>query len=1097
MDTSKIYARSTFNPLVTLVFFEKCAKGSLNSRRAHFQHLASQFEGIKRFRFRGRLLPFLIGRLFTRLSQRRPKLDSTTSALSFLHSNLSLKRLLTFVILSLRKNMQTPELIDDASTLNAPKTDRAKPISSTKKKSTKKSKPSLSDSIVKRRSELWGVFVMLLSMLFLIALFCYHIEDEALIENISLFEFFSHEARLAASQLHNPLGLFGAKLSSFLMHSMLGYPTALLLVISAFWGFSLFRRQDFSKAIYVTVYGVFFSTIVASMFGLTAFGFSEVMSGAIGRLVATTLATILGKFGAWCLLTVLLLLVIALFIDLDLQKTFDRIAYLTRDKANEIASGTILKFKEWREARARAIEEELAEEEDTELEQEPTPAPPPAQFEPKFGRRKEDKFKAAQAETISIPTKEITNTPIETATAAPPNLAETHRQNTDSNSATFGLRDLLSETPADSQDTVLTQTEPILVDTKSLTTEPPTPTTASAPEPPTVETSAPPVAPTPSIEEAIDRELEKLLNGLDKDSQTPTSSVTSKSNFVETPPAPTLPPPILPPDFQEEKDDVLDELLNELTAPKPKAKTVEPPPEPSITLKEAVREKEADLDERELAVETKENFTYQFPSVDLLQEPEPETDSVSIEELEENKRKLLEKLRIYKIEVVKVEATVGPRVTLFELELAPDVKVSRITSLADDLAMAMSARGIRIIAPIPGKNAVGVEIPNSKSRIVRIKTLLQSEKFKNFKGILPIAFGKTISNEIYIDDLAKMPHLLVAGSTGSGKSVGINTILTSLIYFCSPEKVKFLLIDPKRVELFPYQKLKNHFLVKYKDLDEQIITDTSKAVYALKSVEKEMDMRYDQLAKAGVRNIKDFNAKFPDDALPYIVVVIDELADMMITAGRDVEEPIARLAQLARAVGIHLVVATQRPSVDVITGVIKANFPARVAYQVASKIDSRTILDTIGAEQLLGYGDMLYLPSSEPKPIRIQNAFVSTEEVEAITEFIYAQKGFDMALELPSPDLKLTSSKGEMDDEDEGSFERDKMFEEAARLVVRHQQGSVSLLQRRLKLGFGRAARIMDQLEQAGIVSAPDGSKPREVLVDSEESLDLILNNLD
>lgn len=994
--------------------------------------------------------------------------------------------------------MQTPELIDDATTLNTPNTERPKPNDTAKKKSTKKSKNPLGDSIVKRRAELWGVFVMLLSVLFLIALFCYHIEDEALIENISLFEFFSHEARLAASQLYNPLGLFGAKLSSFLMRSMLGYPTSLLLAISAFWGFSLFRRQDFSKAIYVTVYGVFFSTIVASMFGLTSFGFSEVMSGAIGRLVATTLATILGKFGAWCLLTVLLLLVIALFIDLDLQKTFDRIAYLTRDKANEIASGTMLKFKEWRQARARAIEEEIAEEE-AELEQESTPASPPPtpQFEPKFGRRKEDRLKEAQAETVSIPTRELTNAPNETTTATPPNLAEAHRQNTDSNGATFGLRDLLSQTPADSHATLLTQTEPILVETKSLTTEPPTPATASAPEPSTVETSAPPVVPTPSIEEAIDRELEKLLNELDKDSQTPTSSVTSKIDIVETAPAPTLPPPILPPDFQEEKDDVLDDLLNELTSPKPKAKTVEPPPEPSITLKEAVQEKEADLDERELAVETKENFTYQFPSVDLLQEPEPETDSVSIEELEENKRKLLEKLRIYKIEVVKVEATVGPRVTLFELELAPDVKVSRITSLADDLAMAMSARGIRIIAPIPGKNAVGVEIPNSKSKIVRIKTLLQSEKFKNFKGILPIAFGKTISNEIYIDDLAKMPHLLVAGSTGSGKSVGINTILTSLIYFCSPEKVKFLLIDPKRVELFPYQKLKNHFLVKYKDLDEQIITDTSKAVYALKSVEKEMDMRYDQLAKAGVRNIKDFNAKFPDDALPYIVVVIDELADMMITAGRDVEEPIARLAQLARAVGIHLVVATQRPSVDVITGVIKANFPARVAYQVASKIDSRTILDMMGAEQLLGYGDMLYLPSSEPKPIRIQNAFVSTEEVEAITEFIHAQKGFDMALELPSPDLKLTSSKGEMDDEDAGSFERDKMFAEAARLVVRHQQGSVSLLQRRLKLGFGRAARIMDQLEQAGIVGAPDGSKPREVLIDSEESLELILNNLD
>ncbi|MGQ9805118.1 MAG: DNA translocase FtsK [Chlorobiales bacterium] len=996
--------------------------------------------------------------------------------------------------------MQTPELIDNASTLNAPKSELPKPSGGAKKKSMKKSKNLLGDSIAKRRSELWGVFVMLLSVLFLIALFCYHIEDEALIENISLFEFFSHEARLAASQLHNPLGLFGAKLSLFLMRSMLGYPTSLLLMISAFWGYSIFRRREFSKAIYISVYGVFFSTIVASMFGLTAFEFSEVMSGAIGRVIAATLATILGKFGAWCLLTVLLLLVIALFIDLDLQTTFDRLAYLTRDKASEIANGTMLKFKEWREARARALEEELAEE--AEEAPEPLSETPSSNFqpEPKFGRRKEDKLKKTNAESIATPTRELTSTPIETTTTEPPKPVVMQNESMDSNSASVVLRDLLSQTPTDAHPKPTIQTEPIIVETKSLMNERPISEAPAVLESSSVEENTPTAAPSTTIEEMIDRELEKILNALDKPELNPTSKLTNEQELqqlaAESQPTKFADPKIHN-ELSEEKDDVLDDLLTELTIAKPKTKANEPLPEPTITLKESVQEKEANLDERNLAVETKEHFTYQFPSVDLLNEPEPETDAISIEELEENKRKLLEKLRIYKIEVLKVEATVGPRVTLFELELAPDVKVSRITALADDLAMAMSARGIRIIAPIPGKNAVGVEIPNSKSKIVRIKTLLQSEKFKNFKGILPIAFGKTIANEIYIDDLAKMPHLLVAGSTGSGKSVGINTILTSLIYFCSPEKVKFLLIDPKRVELFPYQKLKHHFLVKYKDLEEQIITDTSKAVYALKSVEKEMDIRYDRLAKAGVRNIKDFNAKFPDDALPYIVVVIDELADMMITAGRDVEEPIARLAQLARAVGIHLVVATQRPSVDVITGVIKANFPARVAYQVASKIDSRTILDMMGAEQLLGYGDMLFLPSSEPKPIRIQNAFVSTEEVEAITEFIYSQKDFDMALELPSPDLKLTSSKGEMDDEEEGNFERDKMFVEAARMVVRHQQGSVSLLQRRLKLGFGRAARIMDQLEQAGIVGAPDGSKPREVLVESEEALELILNNLD
>ncbi len=949
------------------------------------------------------------------------------------------------------------------------KTESSKSNGSATKKPLKKSKNPLSESIAKRRSELWGVFIMLLSGLFLIALFCYHIEDEALIEHVSWFEFFSQEARLLASQLHNPLGLFGAKISSLFIRSMLGYPTSLLLVISAFWGFSLFRHQDFSKPIYVTVYGVFFSVIVASMFGLTAFGFSEVMSGAIGRLVATTLSTIFGKFGAWCLLIVLLLLVVALFIDLDLQKTFDRMAHLTRNTAGELISNITLKFKAWQEAHACKKAETPAEDASYEID-EAYATPPPPHPDP-FGRQPAETPTALQAETTAEPTPHL-----DTSLAS----SQPVGTNSDTNPHAFGLHNLLGETHAKPPVAVSNQTEPILWSASAIS------------DPSTTEANTQPINTLPSIEEAIDRELEKFFNQLD--SFEPDTSGTPISLADPQ----TLPQPSAShrDDLSQDNDEVLADLLAELTTSKLNAQSTALQSEPTITLKESIQEKAANLDERNLSVETKGNAKYQFPSVDLLIEPEPETDAVSIEELEANKRKLLEKLRIYKIEVVKVEATVGPRVTLFELELAPDVKVSRITALADDLAMALAARGIRIIAPIPGKNAVGVEIPNSKPKIVRIKTLLQSGKFKNFKGILPIAFGKTISNEIYIDDLAKMPHLLIAGSTGSGKSVGINTILTSLIYFCSPEQVKFLLIDPKRVELFPYQKLKHHFLVKYKDLEEQIITDTSKAIYALKSVEKEMDLRYDRLAKAGVRNIKDFNAKFPQDPMPYIVVIIDELADMMITAGREVEEPIARLAQLARAVGIHLVVATQRPSVDVITGVIKANFPARAAYQVASKIDSRTILDMAGAEQLLGHGDMLFLPASEPKPIRIQNAFVSTEEVEAITEFIYAQKGFDMALELPSPDLKLTSSRGEVDSDDDGHFERDKMFVEAARLVVRHQQGSVSLLQRRLKLGFGRAARIMDQLEQAGIVGPPDGSKPREVLIDSEESLNLLLNHL-
>ncbi len=519
--------------------------------------------------------------------------------------------------------------------------------------------------------------------------------------------------------------------------------------------------------------------------------------------------------------------------------------------------------------------------------------------------------------------------------------------------------------------------------------------------------------------------------------------------------------------------------------------------EPEITIREGVHEKEADLDKRKLKVKTKDRVPYRFPSVDLLQRTREEDEYVDQTLLEDSKSRLLEKLRIYKVEVVRISATVGPRVTLFELELAPDVKVSKVTSLENDLAMAMAARGIRIIAPIPGKNAVGVEIPHGKPRTVWMRSVLQVEKFKNNRMTLPVVLGRTIANEVYLDDLAAMPHLLIAGATGAGKSVGINVMLTSLLYSCSPDKVKFVLIDPKRVELFNYQNLKNHFLVKFHGLEEQIVTDPAKAVYALRSVEREMEIRYEMLEKANVRNIADFNRKNPGEAIPYLVVVVDELADLMITAGRDVEEPITRLAQLARAVGIHLIVATQRPSVDIITGVIKANFPARIAFQVASKVDSRTILDASGAEQLLGNGDMLYQPASQPKPERIQCPYVSSAEVDAITSFIGKQDSLKSFYHLPQPELRDRgngSGGGSPVREREG---RDPMFEDAAHLVVMHQQGSVSLLQRRLKLGFSRAARIMDQLESCGIVGPADGSKAREVLVDSHDALDLLLRNLD
>ncbi|MCX7984708.1 MAG: DNA translocase FtsK [Bacteroidetes bacterium] len=492
-------------------------------------------------------------------------------------------------------------------------------------------------------------------------------------------------------------------------------------------------------------------------------------------------------------------------------------------------------------------------------------------------------------------------------------------------------------------------------------------------------------------------------------------------------------------------------------------------------------------------------INYEYPPLRLLQEY-PDVSEEYTNEINNNIQLLRTKLADFSIDIENVTATRGPVVTLYEFVPAAGVKISRIESLQDDIALALKAKGIRIIAPMPGKGTVGVEIPNHHPQIVGIRSILGSTTFREAKAALPLALGKTISGENYVDDLARMPHLLIAGATGSGKSVGINTIITSLIYSLHPSEVKFAIIDPKKIELTPYRKLRNHFLAICPDIGEDIITTPTNAVVLLKSIELEMEERYNRLAAAGVRNIADYNERYKvgklhntetiqHSKMPYIIVIVDELADLMITAAREVEEPIARLAQLARAVGIHLVLATQRPSVDVITGVIKANFPARIAYQVSSKIDSRTILDMNGAEQLLGNGDMLYLPAGSPKPIRMQSPFISTEEVEKVTQFIGNQTGYKMPYTLPSVIAKKKMSNSGRD----GAF--DELFEEAARIVVRHQQGSVSLLQRRLKIGYSRAARIVDELEAAGVVGPFDG-KSREVLIETETELEELLRNL-
>lgn len=488
---------------------------------------------------------------------------------------------------------------------------------------------------------------------------------------------------------------------------------------------------------------------------------------------------------------------------------------------------------------------------------------------------------------------------------------------------------------------------------------------------------------------------------------------------------------------------------------------------------------------------------YQNPKIDLLDSHE-RNERPSMEELEEKQRRIVDTLASYNIGVQEIKANIGPTVTLYEIVPKRGVRLSKIKNLEDDIALSLAALGIRIIAPIPGKGTVGIEVPNSNPDIVAIKSLLSSDKFIHSKMELPIAIGKTISNETFVVDLAKMPHLLMAGATGQGKSVGLNTILVSLLYKKHPSQLKLVLVDPKKVELSLFNKIERHYLAKLPDSEEPIITDTSKVVQTLNSLCLEMDARYDLLKLAFVRNIKEYNDKFiarklnPENGhvfLPYIVLVVDEFADLIMTAGKEVEMPIARLAQLARAVGIHLIIATQRPSVNIITGTIKANFPARIAFRVTSKIDSRTILDAGGADQLIGRGDMLYSTGNDL--VRLQCAFVDTHEVEKITDFIGSQRGYPDCFLLP----EYVDEKGEGNglDLDE---DRDALFGDAARLVVMTQQGSTSLIQRKLKLGYNRAGRIVDQLESAGILGPFEGSKARKVLIQDEVSLEQFLSEL-
>jgi DNA segregation ATPase FtsK/SpoIIIE, S-DNA-T family len=586
------------------------------------------------------------------------------------------------------------------------------------------------------------------------------------------------------------------------------------------------------------------------------------------------------------------------------------------------------------------------------------------------------------------------------------------------------------------------------------------------------------------IEEPVLKPVSKFE--INKETLKPTISNSSEINMdpvLKVTPMEVTPTPIEKPFFQTETPVHEEEFI------------IEKPEEEDIVEENLASKLVADFG---LFDPTLDLSHYKFPTLDLLKEYNTGGITINQEELEENKNRIVETLRNYKIEIAQIKATVGPSVTLYEIVPEAGIRISKIKSLEDDIALSLSALGIRIIAPIPGKGTIGIEVPNKNPTMVSMKSVIGSAKFQEAEMELPIALGKTISNETFVVDLAKMPHLLMAGATGQGKSVGLNAVLTSLLYKKHPAEVKFVLVDPKKVELTLFNKIERHYLAKLPDTEEAIITDNAKVVATLNSLCIEMDNRYSLLKDAMVRNIKEYNDKFkarklnPEAGhqfLPYIILVVDEFADLIMTAGKEVEVPIARLAQLARAIGIHLIIATQRPSVNVITGLIKANFPARIAFRVTSKIDSRTILDTGGADQLIGRGDMLYTNGNDV--VRVQCAFVDTPEVEKIVDFIGSQKAYPDAYLLP----EFIGEEGSSVKLDMDISERDSLFKEAAEIIVTAQQGSASLLQRKLKLGYNRAGRLIDQLEAAGIVGPFEGSKARNVNISDLSSLDQFFNN--
>lgn len=967
------------------------------------------------------------------------------------------------------------------------------------------------------------------------------------------------QIRAAADLVHNKLGLIGAMLANFLINKTIGYAAILYPLFFGAWSLAFFRftyRQR-RRLTLATTFFLLTAILFSATMG-TAANFASIPRewfGSVGQFLGLAFARAIGGAGAFIIYATAFVVMLVFSIDLDIEKTAKRLhdwwnigVMFARRKMIEFWDQREARQAEKAERRAAELAEEAArEEEELLLKNE------------ELGVRNEE-LEIPEAE-VPTPKEEVETVAIKRpkvkeeqpfAKAVPPIIAE---------AIAPGLAKAVEaptiETPA--SESIPNTALPIA--NSAASTAPVaavTPTAQFVPGQPLLKVRPAPKpglnaqAPIPRITQNANDKLggrsmhfTRLTNGAVEE-QKAAAPIPAAAPAAMVAPPENIPSPV---SDELRTDEIANidpsvEMISPLAAPvkkeKPEQKIVVKheapvqlgdekalsnealphsvasesllPPVPPSKIIERVSD---DLfqEEGEKAVVPENPYMemlgkYRNPPLDILTPSDPrDMLDANDEELAKKGRLLRDKLATFGVEIENITVTPGPVVTLYEFTPAEGVKVSRVENLTDDIALAMKARGIRIIAPIPGKGTIGVEIPNDVAKMVRIREMFESESFKKTKMNLPLALGKTISGDVYVDDLNRMPHLLIAGATGSGKSVGVNGIIASLLYAKSPRDVKFVIVDPKKIELSLYKKLRKHYLIVSPEAGEEIVTTPAYAVLALKAVEIEMEKRYDKLAKAAVRSLADYNVKVAQGRLrstqdeqhyhlPYIVVVIDELADLMITAAREIEEPICRIAQMARAVGIHLILATQRPSVDVITGVIKANFPARMAFQVATRVDSRTILDGMGAEQLLGNGDMLYQPSGTPKPIRLQSPFISTEEVEAMIDAIADQEGpglsYSRTWTLPS--LRTDRSSSSVYEEEEDS--RDELFEEAAKVIVRHQQGSVSLLQRRLKVGYSRAARIVDELEQAGIVGPFDGSKAREVLCESEAELEVVLEGL-